>query len=59
MLQPLLVLLRLPTIDGPECPRCGGKMMIASIEPTAPHVDQHRFECDKCDHSETALVKLG
>jgi hypothetical protein len=34
-------------------------MMIAGIEPTAPRVDQHRFECDKCDHSETALVKLG
>lgn len=59
MLHPQLVLLRLPAIDGPACPQCGSKMMLASIEPVAPGIDHHTFECDMCDHSETAFVELG
>lgn len=59
MLQRQLTLLRLPAIDRPECPHCGAKMMIARIEPAAPRVDRHTFECDRCYHSETALVQFG
>jgi len=59
MLHHQLVLLRLPTIDRPACPQCGSKMVLASIEPAAPGVDNHTFECDRCDHSETATVELG
>lgn len=59
MLHPQLVLLRLPTIDRPACPQCGSKMMLAGIEPVAPGIDHHSFECDSCDHSETTTVELG
>jgi len=59
MLHPQLVLLRLPTIDRPACPQCGSKMMLASIEPVAPGIDNLTFECDSCDHNETATVELG
>ena len=59
MPQSQLVLLQLETIERPKCQRCGGKMMLASIEPHAPGVDLRTFECDKCDHVETALVIFG
>lgn len=59
MLHSQLVLLRLPAIDRPACLQCGSKMMLAGIEPVAPGIDHHTFECDRCDHSETALVELG
>jgi predicted RNA-binding Zn-ribbon protein involved in translation (DUF1610 family) len=58
MLQAQLTLLRL-AVDRPECPQCGGKMMIARIEPAAPRVDRHTFTCDRCDHSETTLIQFG
>jgi hypothetical protein len=59
MPQSQLVLLRPQTIERPKCQRCGGKMMLASIEPHAPGVDLRTFECDKCDQAETALVTFG
>ena len=40
-------------------PAMWGKMMLASIEPHAPGVDLRTFECDTCDHAETALVIFG
>jgi hypothetical protein len=34
-------------------------MMLSSIEAHALGVDLRAFECDKCDHAETALVMFG
>jgi hypothetical protein len=34
-------------------------MMLTSIEPHAPGVDLRTFQCDKCAHAETALVKFA
>jgi hypothetical protein len=59
MPQSQLVPLQLQTIERPKCQRCGGKMMLASIEPHAPGVDLRTFECDNCHHAETALVIFG
>ena len=59
MPQSQLVLPQLQTGQRPKCERCGGKMMLASIEPHAPGVDLRMFECDKCHHAETARVMFG
>jgi hypothetical protein len=59
MPQAQLVPLQPQTIALPKCQRCGGKMMLSSIEAHALGVDLRAFECDKCDHAETALVMFG
>lgn len=45
-------------IDQPPCLNCGGRMWLARIEPTdKPDYDQRTFECPRCEHSETMMVK--
>ena len=44
-------------IDRPTCPKCGELMDLARIEPDLPDHDRRKFECSKCDHSETIVVK--
>ena len=44
----------------PPCPKCGGAMWLARIEPTdKPDYDQRTFECPQCEHSETMMVKFS
>jgi hypothetical protein len=46
-------------IDLPPCPKCGNRMWLARIEPTdKPDYDQRTFECPRCDHSETMMIKF-
>lgn len=46
-------------IDLPPCPKCGNRMSLARIEPTdTPDFDQRTFECPRCDHSETMMIKF-
>ena len=46
-------------IDLPPCPKCENRMWLACIEPTdKPDYDQRTFECPRCDHSETTMVKF-
>ena len=46
-------------LELPPCPKCGSSMWLARIEPTERHdYDQRTFECPKCEHSETKLVKF-
>jgi tRNA(Ile2) C34 agmatinyltransferase TiaS len=59
MPQSQFVLRQLQIVERPKCQRCGGKMMLASIEPHAAGVDLRTFQCDKCAHAETALVKFA
>ena len=45
-------------IEHPPCPKCGGGMWLARIEPTdKPDYDQRTFECPRCEHSLTMTVK--
>jgi transposase-like protein len=49
---------RMP-IDLTPCPKCKSPMWLARIEPSERHdYDQRTFECPKCEHSETMLVKF-
>ena len=41
----------------PECPKCGGRMWLARIEPEEPGYDRRTFECPECDHSLVQVVK--
>jgi len=46
-------------IEKPPCPKCGEGMWLSRIEPTdKPDYDQRTFECPRCDHSETKMVKF-
>jgi ribosomal protein S27AE len=46
----------LPT-ERPRCPKCQGRMILASIEPGPAHSDLRTFECPKCAHVEKKLVE--
>jgi ssDNA-binding Zn-finger/Zn-ribbon topoisomerase 1 len=46
----------LPT-DRPRCPKCQGRMMLASIESGPAHSDLRTFECPKCQHVVKKLVE--
>jgi DNA-directed RNA polymerase subunit M/transcription elongation factor TFIIS len=42
----------------PPCNKCGATMLLARIEPDKPGHDLRTFECPKCEHSETVVVKF-
>ena len=46
------------SIARPACPKCGTGMMLARIEPDIPGHDLGTFECPRCEHSESGIVKL-
>lgn len=39
------------------CPRCGTPMDLSRVEPDEPGFDLRIFECPKCQHSESFVVK--
>jgi hypothetical protein len=42
----------------PDCPQCAAQMYLARIEPEKPGHDLRTFECPRCQHVETAVVKF-
>ena len=47
-----------PINERPECPTCWAQMYLARIEPEKPGHDLRTFECPRCRHVETAVVKF-
>jgi ssDNA-binding Zn-finger/Zn-ribbon topoisomerase 1 len=45
------------SIIRPPCPKCGDRMLLARIEPDKPDHDKRTFECPKCQHEESIVVK--
>jgi hypothetical protein len=45
------------SITRPPCPNCGTVMQLARIEPDKADHDKRTFECPKCEHSESVVVK--
>lgn len=43
-------------IQRPPCPKCQTRMVLTDSSPGPEGSDRHRFECRKCDHSETQMV---
>ena len=48
-----------PISARPECPMCAVQMYLARIEPEKPRHDLRTFECPRCQHVETAVVKFN
>ena len=44
-------------LQRPGCPRCGEVMWLAYIEPDKPDHDKRTFECPRCQHEITDVVK--
>ena len=43
--------------ERPQCPQCGTQMMLARIASEKPDHDMRTFECPRCNHEETIMVK--
>jgi ribosomal protein S27AE len=48
----------LGALQRPGCPRCGEAMWLALIEPDKPDHDKRTFECPRCQHETTEIVKF-
>jgi hypothetical protein len=46
-----------PFIDRPRCPNCRSQMWLDRIEPDVPDHDRRTFECPRCQHVESVVVK--
>jgi hypothetical protein len=42
----------------PDCSQCAAQMYLARIEPEKPGRDLRTFECPRCQHVETVVVKF-
>ena len=52
--------LSFPQIGGrPNCPKCGVQMWLGHIEPDKPDHDRRAFECPRCQHELTVVVKYA
>jgi DNA-directed RNA polymerase subunit M/transcription elongation factor TFIIS len=47
----------LASLSRPQCPKCSEMMLLVRIEPDVPDHDRRTFECPKCQHSESQVVK--
>jgi hypothetical protein len=45
------------SIERPPCSECGTTMLLARIEPDKPDHDRRTFQCAKCGHSMSEVVK--
>jgi hypothetical protein len=45
-----------PPIERPYCAKCGTRMFLARIQPTASNYDLRTFECPTCEHTEALTV---
>ena len=41
----------------PACSACGVEMWLVTIESDRPDYDRRTFECPRCQHEESILVK--
>jgi DNA-directed RNA polymerase subunit RPC12/RpoP len=41
----------------PVCSACGTEMWLVTIEPDKPDYDRRAFECPRCQHEESVVVK--
>jgi DNA-directed RNA polymerase subunit RPC12/RpoP len=48
-----------PFIDRPQCPNCRSRMWLDHIEPDVPDHDRRTFECPRCQHVESVVVKYN
>jgi hypothetical protein len=46
-----------PPQEQPACPKCRWPMWLVSIEPDRPDHDRRTFECSRCEHQETVVIK--
>jgi hypothetical protein len=44
-------------IERPRCPKCTNRMNLAQVMLGPKGFDLRNFECDKCDHVETRMVR--
>jgi endogenous inhibitor of DNA gyrase (YacG/DUF329 family) len=42
----------------PSCPTCGTRMSLVRIFPDKPGYDQRTFECPRCEHEVTEIVRF-
>jgi predicted RNA-binding Zn-ribbon protein involved in translation (DUF1610 family) len=45
-------------LNFPQCPKCGGQMILTRIEPEQPGSDRRTFECRDCGRSESRVVQF-
>ncbi len=45
-------------IAAPSCPRCGTRMLLVRILPARPGYDQRSYECPRCEHEITEIIKF-
>jgi hypothetical protein len=43
----------------PGCPECSALMCLALVEPEQPGFDLRTFECPRCQHVGTVVVKFA
>ena len=44
--------------DRPRCSQCATQMYLPQIEPGQPGFDLRTFECPRCKHAESVVVKF-
>jgi len=42
----------------PNCPTCGIRMSLVRISPDIPGYDQRTYECPRCEHKVTEIVRF-
>jgi hypothetical protein len=42
----------------PSCPRCGTRMKLVRIFPNCPGYDERTYECPRCEHEVTEVVRF-
>jgi hypothetical protein len=47
-----------PVKGSPACPKCTTPMYLARIAPHEPGFDRRFFECPRCQHVQTTVVKF-
>jgi DNA-directed RNA polymerase subunit RPC12/RpoP len=45
-------------IASPSCPKCGTRMLLLLIFPDRPGYDQRTYECPRCEHEVTEIMKF-
>jgi hypothetical protein len=53
----LRTLIRAAKIRGRVCPKCQSLMVLCDITPIGPAVEQHKFTCVDCNHSEVHMAE--
>lgn len=46
-----------PRFGRPPCPKCGARMWLSCTRPDRPGYDRHGFECPRCRHVMTKIIR--